>query len=123
MGSEILTSVALLDRTQKVQAPVLTAEELEKQNKKEAALALLRKNFPNTALTSATTTKTTKATLKPVSKTIVIMKLKQNAKALDPLRNEKQIPVKERRFFFARTSNNGYDNEGDRRSFWLPKVK
>lgn len=48
----------------------------------------------------------------------MVMKLKQNAKALDPLRSEKQIPIKERRFFFAKTSD-----EEENRPFWLPKVR
>lgn len=48
----------------------------------------------------------------------MIMKLKQNAKALDPLKNEKQVPIKERRFFFARSEDNG-----DVRPFWLAKVR
>lgn len=117
-----------IDRSQTEKEIVLTPEEIEKQKKKEAALALLRKNFPNTStsITSGTTTNnnsagtSNKAASKPVSKTIMILKLKQNAKPLDPLRIEKQIPVKERRYFFAGTSTEGEDTK---RPFWVPKVR
>ncbi|KAK9898776.1 hypothetical protein P389DRAFT_38683 [Cystobasidium minutum MCA 4210] len=47
----------------------------------------------------------------------MVMKLKQNARGLDPSKSEKQVPMKERRFFFARAGS-----EGDSRPFWLPST-
>lgn len=109
----------LPDRSRKAQEITLTPEELEKQKKKEAALALLRKNFPNSATGIASSSTTSKTpTQSASSRKIMIMKLKQNAKALDRLRNEKQIPLGERRYFFAIVSNGG---ETEKRPFWLPK--
>lgn len=45
------------------------------------------------------------------------MKLKQNAKGVDPSKGEKAVPMKERRFFFAR-----YGKEGENKPYWLPAV-
>lgn len=110
-----------IDRTRK---PVeATAEEQAKLDKKKAALTLLQKNFPQTASGRAggsgseSSASKREQPVKASSKTIVVLKLKQNAKPLDPSRSQKQVLSNDRRYFFGNTASTL-----SKKPLWLPKV-
>lgn len=105
----------LPDRSRPAPAP-LSEDELAKQDKKQAALDLLHKNFPNTA--SGTSGNADAQPTKPVNNKVALMKLKQKAKPCDPRRNASNVLLKDRRFFTVIDASSGGIAQ-----VWLPVVR
>lgn len=118
-GNEVKFRDLLPDRS----SPVVqvTPAQLEKDQKRQAALALLHKNFPGTSTSSTSaksnTARASGATVGPAQKKILLMKLRQRGKPGDRRRNEGQVPMKERRYFVAVD-----DATGKTADLWLPQV-
>ena len=96
-----------------------TQRELDVKKRKEAALALLHKNFPQTAaVSSRACNPSSSKPVKPPNRTIILMKLKQKAIAGDARRTEKQVLPKDRRYFIADVE----PSRGKSMEVWLPSV-
>lgn len=111
----------LPDRSSTKRPPEPTPEELAQQRKKEAALAILQKNFPQASTSrsggpSAPTSGTRKPGLSPA---VALMKLKRSAKPVDPKKKENDVPQGERRYLTVmdKTAANG-----TAATVWIAKV-
>jgi hypothetical protein len=108
----------LPDRSKQTSASP-AAEELEKKAKKDAALVVLRRNFPSVNTPTASTSSAAGRTAaKPQNKTVALMKLKRSAKPADPRRGEKQVAVADRRYLIVKAAESGRQAD-----VWLPKVR
>lgn len=113
-ASSVTFKSLLPDRSRQAEGQP-TTEELQKQAKKDAALAVLRKNFPSTS--GSTAVSSSKTASKPPSKAVLLMKLKRSAKPADPRKGDKQVAPSDRRYLIAHSTETGA-----RADIWLPKV-
>lgn len=113
--SSVTFKSLLPDRSRQTDASP-TPEELEKQAKKEAALAVLKKNFPGTTSQSSSAS-ANKLPTKAPSKAVLLMKLKRHAKPADPRKGDKQVQPADRRYLVVRDIVSGKQAD-----VWLSKV-
>lgn len=108
--------------------PAPTAADTVREQKKQAGLALLRKNFPSTSTSasaspavsaSAAASSPVPAAKPPTAavRKVALMKLKRSAKPGDPRRTDKQVSASERRYLVAQDASSGRTVD-----IWLPKV-
>lgn len=116
----------LPDRSGPVRPEPTPADTLREQ-KKQAGLALLHKNFPSTSKSAsasppspASASSSSVPAAKPAStaaRKVALMKLKRSAKPGDPRRTDKQVPAPERRYLTVQEASSGMTVD-----IWLSKV-
>lgn len=117
-ASSSVTFKSLLPDRSHANTATASAEDLDKLAKKEAALAILHKNFPSTTGQPFADSSLSKPSPKPRSKAVLIMTLKRTAKSADPRKGEKQVPPADRRYVVARS-----EEMGKQVDVWLSKVR
>lgn len=91
-----------------------TATSSIRQQKKQAALDVLRQNFPDLQAFQSSGKGAKQSTLKPIDKKLLVMKMKQRAKPADP---KKQAPPQERRYLCVRNVSSATSMD-----LWLQQV-
>ena len=108
--------------------PGPTAADTVREQKKQAGLALLHKNFPSTsasasaspAVSASAAAASSVPAAKPPSaaaRKVALMKLKRSAKPGDTRRTDKQVPASARRYLVVQDASSGGTVD-----VWLPKV-